>query len=331
MGYRELKINYKLKFYIFIFLFLILSNTSFAIFLPEAPDGKIGKNYQTYSFFSTGMGLTKKIFDYGVSFYNLGIRSNLGLEWFDFGVFYNLFFYFMGISADIKYGPVQTKNFSCAFDFSFSIPFKDGWIIKSGPAVNLGFLYPFEFILSSYIIYSQNEMTTNNEVYFPKGYSMYFYSGIEFYPPFIIDSTITLGCGYLHIPQELTDAQKFFNQFYINIFARYALNEPKVEKKSTTVNNIIINEQEKDNINKYILIAKELIKLNEFNKAISILSDALCYYPDNYMLNYLIADSYYKTKEKKKAYIYFKKASEINSIDFSLKEILNNLEKEINK
>ena len=326
-----MKIIYKLKFYILIFLILILNNSSFAVFLPETPDGKIGKNYQTYSFLSTGIGITKKNFDYGVSYYNLGIRSNLGSDWFDFGIFYNLFFYFMGISADIKYGPVQTKNFSCAFDFSFSKPFKDGWITKSGAAVNLGFLYPFEFILSSYLIYSQNEMTSNTVVSFPEGYSMYFYGGIEFYPPFIIDSTITLGCGYLHTPQELSDAQKFFNQFYINIFARYALFEPKIEKKSMTVNNIIINEQEKDNINKYILMAKELIKLNELNKAILILSDALCYYPDNYMLNYLIADCYYKAKEKKKAYIYFKKASEINSIDFSLKKILTNLEMEIDK
>lgn len=321
--------NFRLKLLFLFFYVFFIYTLSLAILLPETPDGKIGKNYQLYAFVSTGFGITKKNFDYATNYYVFGLRSNLGTDSFDFGIFFD-YSVFTGLSADIKYGLIKDKNFSCAIDFSLSKPFIDGFLIKTGSAFNLAILPSFELVVSSYYIYSFYELQTMNETSFPHGYSIYFYGGIGFQPPFLIDNTITLGCGYLYLPDNLSDNQKFFNQIYLNIFIRHAFNEPKVEKKSLiSSNDIVKNEKEEKNINENILIAKELIKIKEYKKAILVLGDALYFYPDNFTLNYLLADCYYNTGDKIKASIYYKKASAINTIDLKLKEVLNSLEMEI--
>ncbi len=320
----------KSKLLTFIFFIFFINTLSFALLLPETPDGKTGKNYQLYGVANISAGISKRISDHYIIYNALGLRSNLGTDYFDFGVFFNNFSPYPGLSAGIKYGFIQNKNLSCAIDFSFSKPFTDSFILKTGAACNLTLLPIFDIIFSSYYIYSFSETKPVDEMAFPKSYEIFLYTGIEFIPPFLIDNTITLGCGYLYLPENLPDNQKIFNQFYINLFTRYALNEPRVEKKSlSSSNNIKKDEKQEKNINENILIAKELIKIKEYKKAILLLSDALYFYPDNFILNYLLADCYYNTGDKIKAYIYYKKASKINAVDHKLKDFLINLETEI--
>lgn len=315
-------------FFLSVFIIFIY-NSSLALLLPETPDGKTGKNYQLYGFISAGTGISK-IFSEPVIYYNLGVRSNLGSDLFDFGIFFNTFTPFAGLSLDIKYGLIQNKNLSCAFDFSFSKPFVDSFILKTGAAFNLIPFSIFEFVFSSYYIYSFSETQKINEMSFPEGYGIYFYTGIEFTPPFLIDNTITLGCGYLYLPDNLPDSRKFFNQLYINIFTRHALNEPKTENKAfISSNNIKKDEKEEKIINENLIIAKELIKIKEYKKAILVLGDVLYFYPDNFTLNLLLAECYYKTDDKLKAYIYYNKASKINTIDLKLKDFIIELEQEL--
>ncbi|MBP7791632.1 MAG: hypothetical protein KA120_01035 [Candidatus Goldbacteria bacterium] len=321
--------NVKLLSLIF-FVFIFWGNKqSFALILPETPDGRIGKNYQLYGFLSAGFGTAEKFLDHSTDYYVCGLRSNLGTDFFDFGIFYD-YSDFPGLSADVKYGFIRNNNFSCAIDLSLSKPFMDGFLAKTGAAFNLNILRPLDLVLSSYYVYSFSELQTENEIFFPRGYSVYFYGGFEFHPPFLADNTINFGCGYLYIPDSLPDSRNFFNRLYINIFARYALNEPKFEKKSLISSaNIKKDENEEKNINESILLAKELIKIKNYKKAILVLSDTLYYYPDSFMLNLLIADCYYNMGDRKKSYIYYKKASEINAIDLKLKDVINNIEMEI--
>jgi len=216
--------------FLFVFVFFLYKSSS-ALLLPETPDGKIGKNYQLYGCFSSGLGISKGNFE--LSFFNnFGLRSNLGLDSIDFGLFYNTFATFMGLTTNFKYGFIRNQNLSSALDLSFSKPFTEGFLIKSGLAFNFTPFPFFEFIISSYYIYSFNEMHATENIVIPSGYGLYFFSGIEFIPPFAIDNTIALGCGYLYLPDNIPDSQRFFNQFYINMFVRYALNEPRVEKKA---------------------------------------------------------------------------------------------------
>ncbi len=302
---------------------------SFALILPETPDGKTGKNYQLYGFFTAGSGISEKDINFSTNYYIFGLRSNLGTDYFDFGIFYNIFSSFMGLSTDIKYSLTRSKNFSFALDLSLSKPFMDGFLIKTGTAINLTILSPFELIFSSFYIYSFTELKTKYDISFPHGYSIYFYSGIGFQPPFLIDNTFTLGCGYLYMPDNLNDRQKFFNQVYVNFFIRYAFNEPKITRKSLSVNNIIKDKKQEDIMNENILTAKDLIKIKEYKKAILILSETLYFYPDDFTLNYLLGNCYYQTGDKIKAFIYYKKSYEINTIDLKLKDFLKELETEI--
>ncbi|MCX8093362.1 MAG: hypothetical protein N3E50_04265 [Candidatus Goldbacteria bacterium] len=324
--YRNLKLN-SITLILILFIF-IFNNLSFAFILPETPDGKIGKNYQLYGFLATGKGITRGNFETSI-FYNIGLRSNLGFDLLDYGLFYNIFSSSMGITADIKYFIFKNDNFSSCFDFSISKPFSDDLIIKTGAAINIELNFFLELIISSYFIYSFDKIQIQKEIIFPYSNSFYFYTGLEFIPPFLIDNTITLGCGYLYLPENLNENQKFYNQLYINIFTRYAFFEPKIEKKQIYNDNIIKDKRMDNIINENILIAKELIKRKEYKKAILLLSDLLYLYPDNFTLNYLIADCYYNMKNKIKAFIYYKKASEINTVDIKLKDFLKNLEMEI--
>jgi tetratricopeptide (TPR) repeat protein len=314
---------------IIILFITIFNNLSFALLLPDTPDGKIGKNYQLYGFLATGKGISNKNFESDF-FYNIGLRSNLGLDLLDFGLFYNIFSSLMGISADVKYGFIKSDDFSSCLNLSISKPFSDNWIIKTGVALNAKFIFLSELIFSTYLIYSFHEMQID-EISVPSYYSLYFYTGIEFQPPFLIDSTITLGCGYLYLPETPENNQNFFNNFYLNVFTRYAFNQPEIEKIDVSVNNIIKDKKQDEIINENIMIAKELIKIKEYKKAILILSDALYYYPDNFTLNLLLADCYHQAGDKIKAFIYYKKASEINTIDLKLKDFIKNLEQEIKK
>lgn len=330
---------------LFIVFLLFITSPAFCCILPLVPSGRLGKSYEYYGMFiPMAMGVTEAGENYDrIQSYGFGMRSNFGLQSLDFGALAEIFlpgrsgsFIVYGFSADVKYGPVQTEDFLFSIDAGFSKAFPDTWIIRAGPAVNIPvFNGAFDLVLSAFYQYNTNRLEdapgtgySYDRVVFPAGSSFYYYAGVEIRGA-MPDSSICTGIGYLQIPAAALPEEKVLSQVFVQFTGKFGLNPKKREFDPDAPGPVLPAEDGAADAASFATRARALLKSGQNAGAVAVLSEGLSAFPDDYLLNNLIANCFYKMKEKKKAYIYYRKALSINPADDTLREFTEKLAVEL--
>jgi hypothetical protein len=312
-------------------LFILTALPAYCVIIPPLPSGRLGKDYQTYGFLPVAIGIgSRPASGYTAQGEMLALRSNFGSDKFDFGLGIDLSTPFFAVTADIKYGVLQAENAMVSADLAATKPFPDSFILKIGPALNLSpFNNKFDFVFAAFYQYNFRSLTGRSSysvtVTFPAGSSYYFYSGIEL-PIAVPDSVYYLGLGYLYAP----GAQQAFNGMYLQSGIKYPFGLQKNAKKPAAKTEInVLAPEGMESAVSCAERAKGMMKTGQYALAEAALVEGLSYFPDDYLLNSLMGNCFYRTGEKKKAYFYYKKASNINPDDIALQDFLKQLYMEL--
>lgn len=320
---------------------ILMTSPAFCVVLPFLPSGRLGKSYENYGMLiPMAMSITRENgYEHSPQVYGIGMRSNLGLDLFDFGLLFEFASSgesgngIMAVSADIKYGIIRSDTGLLSIDAGCSKALTDTWIFRLGPAFNVPvFNGAFDIVLSVFYQYNLKDCrsvlsTYNIHEFFPEGNSFYYYIGAEI-PGVMPDTAICAGLGYLQIPIKTLPEEQAYAQLYLQFTGKFGLNPRRdgiISRKTAEVFEPVGVEP----VEVFAGRARKYMGSGLYMKALEELALGLNAYPDEYLLNILTGNCYYKLGEKMKAYIYYRKALITNPYDSATVEFVKKLSREL--
>jgi tetratricopeptide (TPR) repeat protein len=320
-------------------LFLLFPSLTGCLFLkPYTPSARLCGDDPSY--FACKLGYEKST-DYTDDYYNythhfssddminydvnLGYRFRIQATNFEFGLDLQDM---LSFSADLKYGIFPDPKKSpvlLALDAALFITSYKSYGIGGAVGPNLNFIlvdqWALDLVLAAYYQYydyKDSSFYSSSYQIPPPSNALYFYAGIEFLS--LNNSVVSLGAGYIYF----INSSYAFDPVTFGLSVKYAAF--KQEKPSEASKQAITQDVEPDF---YIKTARKFIKLNQYRSAADVLAKGLDKYPDDYFLNNLMGLCCYKSGDLRLAYIYYKKALDLNPGDAALGKRLKKIESEL--